>query len=126
MNRVLAAGATAQAHLVEARTKAEVEEIQARSRAETRRVEAEADAAAKRLQQEAEAHAARLEAETEVQVYAERAKAAAVLEQHPAPLLRVRRAGDARGLAGRERQRPAASRLRPVRAAGPQDEAPGT
>jgi len=89
MNRVLAAERNSQAHLVEARTKAEVEEIQARSRAETRRVEAEADAAAKRLQQEAEAHAARLEAETEVQVYAERAKAAAVLEHHPA-LLRVR------------------------------------
>ncbi len=89
MNRVLAAERNSQAHLVDARTKAEVEEIQARSRAETRRFEAEAEAAAKRLEQEAEANAARLQAESESLLLAERAKGAAVLEQHPA-LFRLR------------------------------------
>ena len=88
MNRVLAAERNSQAHLVEARTRAEVDEIEAKSRAETTRRDAEAAAEARRLAQQAEAEATRLQAETEANVYAERVKAADVLEQHPA-LLRM-------------------------------------
>ena len=88
MNRVLAAERNSQAQLVEARTRAEVDEIQATSRAETTRREAEAAAEARRLAQKAEAEATRLQAETEANVYAERVKAADVLEKHPA-LLRM-------------------------------------
>ena len=88
MNRVLAAERNSQAQLVEARTRAEVDEIEAKSRAETTGRDAEAAAEARRLAQQAEAEATRLQAETEANVYAERVKAADVLEQHPA-LLRM-------------------------------------
>jgi len=88
MNRVLAAERNSQAQLVEARTRAEVDEIEAKSRAETTRRDAEAAAEARRLAQQAEAEATRLQAKTEANVYAERVKAADVLEQHPA-LLRM-------------------------------------
>jgi len=84
MNRVLAAERNSQAQLVEARTRAEVAEIEAKSRAETTRRDAEAAAEARRLAQQADAEATRLQAETEANVYAERVKAADVLEQHPA------------------------------------------
>lgn len=88
MNRVLAAERTSQAQLVEARTRAQVEEIQAKSRAENVRREAEAAADARRVAQHAEAEATRSQAEAEAQACAQRAKAAEVLEQHPA-LLRM-------------------------------------
>jgi len=86
MNRVLAAERNSQAQLVEARTRAEVEQIQAASRAECTRTEAEAEADVRRSRQLAEAEAVRVQAEAESRAYAERAKAAAVLEQHPALL----------------------------------------
>lgn len=88
MNRVLAAERNSQAQLVEARTGAEVEQIRAKSHAETKRSEAEAEAEARRLQQQSEAEVARLQAETEARAYAERQKAAEVLETHPV-LLRL-------------------------------------
>ncbi len=88
MNRVLAAERHSQAQLVEARTRAEVEEIQAKSRAEIVRREAQAAAEARRIEQPAEAEATRLQAAAEAGAYAERVKAADVLEQHPA-LLRL-------------------------------------
>jgi regulator of protease activity HflC (stomatin/prohibitin superfamily) len=88
MNRVLAAERNSQAQLVEARTRAEVDEIQAKSQAEAKRRNTEAEIEATRLRQEAEAEAARLRAETEARVYAEREKAAEILQQHPA-LLRL-------------------------------------
>jgi len=84
MNRVLAAERNSQAQLVEARTRAEVGEIEAKSRAETTRRDAEAAAESRRLAQQAEAEATKLQAEAEANVYAERVKAADVLEQHPA------------------------------------------
>ena len=88
MNRVLAAERNSQAQLVEARTKAEVEQIQAQSRAEATRCDAEAEADARRVQEHAQADAVRAKAEAETQAYAERVKAADVLEEHPA-LLRL-------------------------------------
>ena len=88
MNRVLAAERHSQAQLVEARTRAEVEQIEAQSRAETTRRDAEAEAEALRLREQAEAEATRAKVEAETRAYEERAKAAEVLEGHPA-LLRL-------------------------------------
>ena len=88
MNRVLAAERHSQAQLVEARTRAEVEQIEAHSRAETTRRYAEAEAEARRLREQAEAEATRAKVEAEARAYEERAKAAEVLEGHPA-LLRM-------------------------------------
>lgn len=88
MNRVLAAERHSQAQLVEARTRAEVEQIEAQSRAETTRRDAEAEAEALRLRELAEAEATRAKVEAETRAYEERAKAAEVLEGHPA-LLRL-------------------------------------
>ena len=88
MNRVLAAERHSQAQLVEARTRAEVEQIEAQSRAETTRRDAEAEAEARRLREQAEAEATRAKVEAETRAYEERAKAAEVLEGHPA-LLRL-------------------------------------
>ncbi len=88
MNRVLAAERHSEAQLVEARTRAEVEQIEAQSRAETTRLDAEAEAEALRLREQAEAEATRAKVEAETRAYEERAKAAEVLEGHPA-LLRL-------------------------------------
>ena len=88
MNRVLAAERNSQAQLVEARTRAEVEEIQAKTRVDAKRLEAEAEAETQRLRQATEADAARVQAEAEAAAYIERAKAAEILERHPA-LLRL-------------------------------------
>lgn len=88
MNRVLAAERHSEAQLVEARTRAEVEQIEAQSRAETTRCDAEAEAEARRLREQAEAEATRAKVEAETRAYEERAKAAEVLEGHPA-LLRL-------------------------------------
>ena len=88
MNRVLAAERHSEAQLVEARTRAEVEQIEAQSRAETTRCDAEAEAEARRLREQAEAEVTRAKVEAETRAYEERAKAAEVLEGHPA-LLRL-------------------------------------
>lgn len=88
MNRVLAAERNSQAQLVEARTRAEVEEIQAKSRAEAKRHEVETEAEAQKVRHRIEAEAAALKVEAEARAYAERQKAAEILERHPA-LLRL-------------------------------------
>ena len=64
--------------------KGEVEQIEAQSRAETTRRDAEAEAEALRLREQAEAEATRAKVEAETRAYEERAKAAEVLEGHPA------------------------------------------
>jgi len=88
MNRVLAAERQSQAQLVEARTRAEVEQIQSESRAEITRRDASAEAEAIRLREQAEAESLRAKVDAETQAYEQRAKAAEVLEGHPA-LLRL-------------------------------------
>ncbi len=88
MNRVLAAERQSQAQLVEARTRAEVEQIESESRAEITRRDAEAGAEALRLREQAEAESLRAKVHAETQAYEQRAKAAGVLEGHPA-LLRL-------------------------------------
>jgi regulator of protease activity HflC (stomatin/prohibitin superfamily) len=88
MNRVLAAERQGQAQLVEARTRAEVEQIQSESRAEITRRDASAEAEAIRLREQAEAESLRAKVDAETQAYEQRAKAAEVLEGHPA-LLRL-------------------------------------
>lgn len=98
MNRVLAAERQSQAQLVEARTRAEVEQIEADSRAEITRRDAEAQAEARRLREDAEADAVRAQAEAETRAYAERVKAAQVLEAHPA-LMRLAELETLRALA---------------------------
>lgn len=86
MNKVLAAERTAQARLVEARTKAEEAKIDAQTRAETARVQAAADAEAARLKAEADATATRLRVQAEREALDERTKSAAAYSAHPAPL----------------------------------------
>lgn len=88
MNRVLAAERHSEAQLVEARTQAQVEQIEAKSRAETTRLDAEAEAEARRLREQADAEATAAKVAAETLGYEERAKAAEVLEGHPA-LLRL-------------------------------------
>ncbi|GIJ53122.1 slipin family protein [Virgisporangium aurantiacum] len=89
MNRVLAAQRLAEAHLVEARTKAEREGLEAASRADAARVEAEAKRAATRIAAEADAEASRIRADAEVDALNRLAAAANAYAEHPA-LLRVR------------------------------------
>jgi regulator of protease activity HflC (stomatin/prohibitin superfamily) len=89
MNRVLAAQRLAEAHLVEARTKAEREGLEAASRADASRVEAEAKRAATRIAAEADAEASRIRADAEVDALNRLAAAANAYAEHPA-LLRVR------------------------------------
>lgn len=98
MNRVLSAERNSQVELIEARTRADVEEIEANSRADNVRKEAEAAAEARRVTQAAEADATRQQAEVEAQVYAERVKAADVLQKHPA-LIRMAELKSLRALA---------------------------
>ena len=88
MNRVLAAERQSEAQLVEARTQAEVDQIESESRAEITRRDAEANAEALRLREQAEAESLRAKVDAETQAYEQRAKAASVLEGHPA-LLRL-------------------------------------
>ncbi len=98
MNRVLSAERNSQVELIEARTRAEVEEIEANSRADKVRKEAQAAAEARRVTQAAEADATRQQAELEAQLYAERVKAADVLQKHPA-LIRMAELKSLRALA---------------------------
>ncbi|MCW2886719.1 MAG: hypothetical protein QOE54_2040 [Streptosporangiaceae bacterium] len=89
MNRVLTAERLSEAHLVEARTKAEREAIEARSRAETERVVAQTRREAERMAAEGEAEAYRIRAEAEAEALRMHADAAAAYSEHPV-LLRVR------------------------------------
>jgi regulator of protease activity HflC (stomatin/prohibitin superfamily) len=99
MNRVLTAERLSEAHLVEARTKAEKEALEAQTRAETDRVAATAKAETDRigavarsevvrLAAQAEADAERIRAEAEVEALRVRSENAAAYAQHPA-LLRL-------------------------------------
>jgi regulator of protease activity HflC (stomatin/prohibitin superfamily) len=99
MNRVLTAERLSEAHLVEARTKAEKEALEAQTRAETDRVAATAKAETDRigavaraevvrLAAQAEANAERIRAEAEVEALRVRSENADAYAQHPA-LLRL-------------------------------------
>lgn len=88
MNRVLAAQRNSEAQLVEARTKADVETLTAKSRSEVTRLQAEAEAEAEQTRQRLIAVTMKLQAENAALLLSERAKSAAILEQHPA-LLRL-------------------------------------
>jgi regulator of protease activity HflC (stomatin/prohibitin superfamily) len=89
MNRVLTAERLSEAHLVDARTKAEREAIEARSRAETERIVAQTRREAERMAAESEAEAHRIRAEAEADALRMHADAAAAYSEHPV-LLRVR------------------------------------
>jgi regulator of protease activity HflC (stomatin/prohibitin superfamily) len=89
MNRVLAAERYSQAHLVEARTKAEVRRIEAQTQAEANRLEAEARAEANRLTAHGGADAQRVRTEADVHSLREHEQSARVYSEHPA-LLRLR------------------------------------
>ena len=98
MNKVLAAERTAQARLIEARTKAEEARIDAQTRADTARVQAAADAEAARLKAEADADASRFRVQAEREALDERTKSAAAYTAHPA-LLRLEELATLRELA---------------------------
>ena len=89
MNKVLAAERTAQAQLVDARTKAQTQQIDAQARAAMRQIESETEAAAVRLAAGAEADAQRIKSDGEAAALTQRAAAATACEQHPS-LLRLR------------------------------------
>ena len=84
MNKVLAAERTAQAQLIDARTRADVQRIDAQARADTQRVTAQAEAEAARTRAEAEAEAVHLRVQAECQAVEERSKAAGAYTSHPA------------------------------------------
>jgi len=84
MNKVLAAERTSQAHLVEARTRAEVQRIDAQTKADAARIQAAADAEGVHVQAEAAAEAVRLKVQAERQAVEERSKVAAAFATHPA------------------------------------------
>ncbi len=89
MNKVLAAERTAQAQLVEARTKSQTQQIEAEARAEILKREANARALSVRHAAEADAAAKRIQAEAEAAAVETKASVAATYESHPA-LLRLR------------------------------------
>jgi regulator of protease activity HflC (stomatin/prohibitin superfamily) len=88
MNHVLTAQRTAEARLIEARSKADIERIDAQARAEIQRVRAEAQAEETRLLAEADAEATRVKVQAEARDLRERAQVAAAYVDHPA-LLRL-------------------------------------
>jgi regulator of protease activity HflC (stomatin/prohibitin superfamily) len=88
MNKVLAAERTAQARLIEARTKAEEAKIDSQTKGDAARIQAVADADAARVKAEAAATAARLQVQAEREALDERTKSAAAYATHPA-LLRL-------------------------------------
>src|SRR4030095_6969714 len=89
MNRVLVAERTAEAQLVEARTKAQTQQIEAQAKAEVRAVEARSAAEAQRQAAEADAQAQRLMTEADIAALRLREEAASAYSAHPA-LLRLR------------------------------------
>jgi regulator of protease activity HflC (stomatin/prohibitin superfamily) len=88
MNKVLAAERTAEAQLVEARTRAQMQQLEAEAKAETRRVDAEAQANAVRLAAQVDADAQRIKSEAAVAALTQNQTAGAVYATHPA-LLRL-------------------------------------
>src|SRR5207248_3302225 len=88
MNKVLAAERTAEAQLVDARTRAQMQQLEAEAKAATRGVEAEAQANAVRLAAQADAEAQRIKAEAALAALTQNQSAGAVYATHPA-LLRL-------------------------------------
>lgn len=88
MNYVLTAERTAEAKLIEARSKAETEHIDAQTKADGLRLKAETEAAQTRLVAQAEADAQAIRAQAEVAALREREQAGSVYRDHPA-LLRL-------------------------------------
>ena len=104
MNRVLAAERLSEAHLVEARTKAETAALDARSRAESERVAAATRADVARLAAEADADAQRIRTAAEVDALRQQAEGAEAYTRHPA-LLRLRELEAMSALAGNAQAR---------------------
>jgi len=89
MNKVLAAERTAQAQLVEAKTRAQTQQIAAGAQAGISRIEAEALAQTLRLQSEAEAGARKIRTEAEIAALRDSEQSAQAYAANPA-LLRLR------------------------------------
>ncbi|HWM86539.1 MAG TPA: SPFH domain-containing protein, partial [Kofleriaceae bacterium] len=89
MNKVLAAERMSQAHLVEARTKAQAQQIEAQALSEMRKLEAESQAVASRLQAQVDAEARQLRTDGDIRALRESKEAAAALAASPV-LLRLR------------------------------------
>jgi regulator of protease activity HflC (stomatin/prohibitin superfamily) len=98
MNKVLAAERTAQAQLVEARTRAETQQIDAQAKAAMRRLEAESEASSVRLAAAADSEAQRIKSEANAAAVSQRGASAAVYEAHPS-LLRLHELESLRELA---------------------------
>jgi regulator of protease activity HflC (stomatin/prohibitin superfamily) len=88
MNKVLAAERTAEAQLVDARTRAQMQQLEAESKAETRRIESAAQANALRLSAQADAEAQRIKSEAALAALTQNQAAGALYATHPA-LLRL-------------------------------------
>ena len=88
MNYVLTAERTAEAKLIEARSKAEIERIDAQTRAEGQRLKAEIEAEQTRLAAQADAEAEQIKAQAEIAALREREQAGSIYRDHPA-LLRL-------------------------------------
>jgi regulator of protease activity HflC (stomatin/prohibitin superfamily) len=89
MNKVLAAERTAQAALVEARTRAQTQLIDAQAKADIQRVQSEADASSSRQASTAAVEARRMAATADVEALRQFEAAGAALAANPA-LLRLR------------------------------------
>lgn len=84
MNYVLTAERTAEAKLIEARSKAETERIDAQAKAENQRLKAASEADQTRLIAQAEAEAHAIKAQAEIAALREREQAGTIYKDHPA------------------------------------------
>jgi regulator of protease activity HflC (stomatin/prohibitin superfamily) len=98
MNKVLAAERTAEAQLVDARTRAQMQQLEAETKAEARRIDAEAQASAARLAAQADAEAQHIKSEAALAALTQGQATGAVYATHPA-LLRLRELETLRELA---------------------------
>jgi regulator of protease activity HflC (stomatin/prohibitin superfamily) len=89
MNRVLVAERTAQAQLVEARTKAQAQQIDAQAKGEIQRIESESYVNAQRASAQAAAESQRIKTEAEVEALKQTSASAEAYSSNPA-LLRLR------------------------------------
>jgi regulator of protease activity HflC (stomatin/prohibitin superfamily) len=98
MNRVLVAERTAQAQLVEARTRAQSQQIDAQAKADVQRVESEAYVHAQRSAAQAAAESQRIKTEAEMEALKQTSAAGDVYSSNPS-LLRLRELETLRELA---------------------------
>src|SRR5258705_2733074 len=98
MNRVLVAERTAQAQLVEARTKAQAQQIDAQAKADIQRIESESYVNAQRAAAQAAAESQRIKTEAEVDALKQTSASAEAYSSNPA-LLRLRELETLRELA---------------------------